>query len=74
LQRVAPRKIAKEARGYGLTIQVRTTGGSERIVIPADKKGVKTLLRFLEENYYTSALSGSRFVANSKRTVPVASD
>lgn len=42
--------------------------GLERIVIPTTNKSVlKTILRFLDENYYKSPLSRTQFITNSKR-------
>ena len=66
LQNVTPAAIQKAASAYGLTIAVR----SGRLVIPRDKKDVKAVLRFLEENYFTSELTGTRFLTSSKRPVP----
>ncbi len=42
------------------------TGGN-RIVIPSNKTELRRLLRFLDEDYYESALSQMRYVSNSKR-------
>lgn len=41
--------------------------GKEVIDIPLDKPALKVLLRFLDEDYYKSPLSNTRFVTNSKR-------
>lgn len=57
--------IAKAAKRYGLTVVVR----KERVVLPADKKSLKDLLRVLDEDLYTGDLSQRRFLANSKRSV-----
>ena len=36
---------------------------------PDDKKGLKALLRFLDEDIYQSPISGNRFQTNSKRKI-----
>lgn len=65
LGKVPVRKIASEAQRFGVMVQVK----QNKIVLPSDKKELKQLLRFLDENYYTSSLTGVKFVANSKRPV-----
>lgn len=65
LDNVTPAKIQKAAAAYGLTLSVK----SGRLLIPANKKDLKTVLRFLEENYFTSELTGTRFLTSSKRPV-----
>lgn len=65
LETVPSAKIQKAAAAYGLTLSVK----SGRLSIPANKKDLKAVLRFLEENYFTSELSGTRFLTSSKRPV-----
>lgn len=65
LETATPDKIQKTAAAYGLTLKLK----SGRLAMPADKKGLKIVLRFLEENYFTSELSGTRFLTSSKRAV-----
>ncbi|TDV58883.1 uncharacterized protein DUF4868 [Pseudomonas sp. LP_7_YM] len=42
-----------------------TDGG--KITIPSNKTDLKKLLRFLDEDYYESPLSSTRYISNSKR-------
>jgi len=65
LDAVPPAKIQKAAAAYGLTLSVK----SGRLSMPANKRELKAVLRFLEENYFTSELSGTRFLTSSKRPV-----
>jgi hypothetical protein len=58
-----PTKIAQVARAYGVPV---TFDGS-KIAIPNNKKDLKQVLRLLEENFFTSELTGSRYISNSKR-------
>lgn len=70
MKNVAPKKIVTEAKRYGLKIRTKKADGKDQLLFPDDKRELKALLRFLDENYYTSGLTGDRFVANSKRPVP----
>lgn len=74
LEKESPSKIAKEAKKYGLLIDVKKVNGKEKLYFPDDKKVVKDILRFLDEDYLTSTLTGTRYVSNSKRllTAPAA--
>jgi hypothetical protein len=58
-----PAKIAQVAKAYGIPV----TFDGRKIVIPSDKRELKQVLRLLEENFFTSELTGSRYVSNSKR-------
>lgn len=44
-----------------------TTNAKGKIHLPTNKTELRRLLRFLDEDYYESALSQTRFVSNSKR-------
>ncbi|AHI80139.1 hypothetical protein BTRA_3380 [Burkholderia thailandensis USAMRU Malaysia  len=58
------RQIANAARQFNLQVRI---DGDDRIVLPTDKAELRKLLKFLDEDYYESALSKSHFVSNSKR-------
>jgi hypothetical protein len=47
--------------------QVKLVMRDGRLVIPRQKKELKLLLRFLDEDFLESTLSQSRYLANSKR-------
>jgi hypothetical protein len=57
-------QIAAAAQAFGLVVQ-RTD--ENKIKLPANKTELRRLLRFLDEDYYESALSQTRYVSNSKR-------
>jgi len=59
-------KIVKVAAQFD--IQLPLEGG--RIVIPADKKQFKEVIRLLSDDVLESPLTGDRFVAASKRKLP----
>lgn len=64
---VRPRQVQKAAREFGLELSIQRHGGKDRIVLPTEKKALKLALRFLDEDLYVSALSSTRYLANSKR-------
>lgn len=47
-------------------VQIQTTGDG-KIVLPTNPTQLRRLLRFLDEDYYESPLSQTRFLSNSKR-------
>ncbi|MGD8499575.1 MAG: DUF4868 domain-containing protein [Phycisphaerales bacterium] len=63
LRRVTTKDIQQAAREYG--IKVDTKG--DQIVIPSDKKELKELLRFLDEDYFTATLTKRHCLTNSKK-------
>lgn len=52
--------VAKEFK-----IQLNIVGG--KIIMPVDKRNIKVLLRFLDDDYYESPISKKQFISNSKR-------
>lgn len=69
LEKVPPSDIRRIAGEFGIQVNFETTETAERLVMPSDKKALKTLLRFLDEDYYKSPLSNTNFISNSKRPV-----
>jgi hypothetical protein len=69
LNKCTPRQVALTAKKYGVTLPIRRIGGKDKVVFPAAKKEIKEVLRFLDEDYFTSVLTSTRFVTNSKRKV-----
>nr|WP_319802936.1 Kiwa anti-phage protein KwaB-like domain-containing protein [Xanthomonas vasicola] len=52
---------------FNLTInRAVDANGKELIVIPEDKRELKNLLRFLDDDYYTSPVSKNNYRTNSK--------
>lgn len=72
LRTAKPGAIARAAKGFGLTINVRRVNGAEALVLPTEKAELKSLLRFLDEDYYSSPLTSNKFISNSKRRLEVA--
>ena len=69
LGKVPLNDIKAIAAEFSIPIQYVTQDGSERIKVPSDRKSLKTLLRFLDEDYYKSPLSKTNYLTNSKRAV-----
>jgi hypothetical protein len=67
LTSVPMQEIRSVAQEFGITITCSLKAGAEAIDLPSSKKELKRLLRFLDEDYYQSALSKTRFLTNSKR-------
>lgn len=60
-----PKQIASAAKKYDLDIPLR----NGKVFVPRDKKEMKMVLRFLEENYYTSDLTKTKYVSSAKRPI-----
>jgi hypothetical protein len=63
LDRVSTGRLSEHARRFQIDIRLENA----RIVIPAEKKELKLLLRLLDEDFLESALTNARFLVNSKR-------
>lgn len=61
--------IISKAKNFNIAIEVKNDGKENKILIPKDKKELKKLLRFLDDDYYESLLSTQKFLTNSKRKV-----
>ena len=69
LSKVPLNDIKAIAAEFSIPIEYVTQDGNEKIKIPRDRKSLKTLLRFLDEDYYKSPLSKTNYLTNSKRVV-----
>ncbi|RYH61896.1 MAG: DUF4868 domain-containing protein [Alcaligenaceae bacterium] len=64
--------IQAAAASFGIVINFSVEGGVSQLVLPEQKAELKTLLRFLDEDYYESPLSKTHFISNSKRNAAMA--
>lgn len=69
LSKIPLNDIKTIATEFSISIEFINQDGYEMIKIPGDKKSLKTLLRFLDEDYYKSPLSKTNFLSNSKRAL-----
>ncbi|HET9233186.1 MAG TPA: Kiwa anti-phage protein KwaB-like domain-containing protein, partial [Candidatus Eisenbacteria bacterium] len=67
LEKERPAKIATTAQKFGLAIEVQTVARRDKLRFPSEKKRLKELLHFLDEDYLTSILTGTNYLSNSKR-------
>ncbi len=67
LDRVPMAEIKAVATEFHIDFTTTMDDGVEKLVIPTDKKQLKTILRFLDEDYYKSPLLANYYLANSKR-------
>lgn len=65
LERFSARDIQKIGRQAGIEVAIR----DRKIVIPADKKKMKIILGFLDEEVYKGSFSNITYITNSKRSV-----
>ncbi|MEM5387889.1 Kiwa anti-phage protein KwaB-like domain-containing protein [Paraburkholderia phymatum] len=64
LEQHTTEQLVAVAQIFNVPMNVNEHG---RIILPTNKTELRQILRFLDEDYYESPLSQSRFVSNSKR-------
>ncbi len=69
LQKASVDDIKKVADEFNIDLSLTSTDGVVQIVIPDDKKELKKILRFLDEDYYKSPILKKKYITNSKRSV-----
>ncbi|MDS4030290.1 MAG: DUF4868 domain-containing protein [Candidatus Contendobacter sp.] len=69
LETVPMRDIKEVAKQFDIPLRTVTEQGNELIMLPTKKAELKTILRFLDEDYFTSPISKTRYITNSKRVV-----
>ena len=60
-------EIKNAALTLNFPIKTTGSGSSEKIEMPTNKKEIKELLNFLDEDYFNSEITKQRFRSNSKR-------
>ncbi len=63
LESVTIKSIGATAKEYGVDLDIK----NNKLLLPSDKKKLKNLIRFLDENYFTAPLTGRKCLTNSKR-------
>jgi hypothetical protein len=58
--------IQSAAKEYNIAIE---TKDDKKIVVPSDRKELKNLLRFLDEDYFTTVLTKRKCLTNSKEFI-----
>lgn len=67
LQLVPVADIKAVAAEFHIPLETIMIDGNEKIKLPETKKELKTILRFLDEDYYKSPLLQNYYITNSKR-------
>lgn len=70
LDNISARKARDVASTFDVSIEIKRVNGREKIVLPMDRAGLKDILRVLNDDYYLSALTTTRYVSHSKRRLP----
>ncbi|MDE9427800.1 Kiwa anti-phage protein KwaB-like domain-containing protein [Xenorhabdus bovienii] len=61
--------LLSAANEVGLDLDIREDGGKKKIAMPQEKKHIKRLLCFLDEDYFTSQITQTLYMTNSKKKV-----
>jgi len=69
LETVPMSRIKAIAGQFGIPLRTATEQGNELIMLPTKKADLKTILRFLDEDYFTSSISKTHYLTNSKRII-----
>lgn len=66
LRKCSVPEIVAAAAGFSLTLEVDETTTPPKLKLPSEKRNLKELLRFLDEDIYQSPITGNKFRSNSK--------
>lgn len=69
LEKLDTEKAKILAAAFNIVLNVEQRGGNNVIVLPSEKKDLKLVLKFLDEDYFHSLLTNTPSVSNSRRTV-----
>lgn len=67
LENTTPAEINHHAQTVGLNFELVTIDGQDRLQFPKEKRQLKSLLRFLDEDIYVAPFTNRVYVTNSKR-------
>jgi hypothetical protein len=67
LDRVRVKRVVSAATAFDLEVRTTKVNGKAKIVLPTDRGALKRLITFLDENVYSSPLTGVAFQAGGKR-------
>ncbi|MEW5929504.1 MAG: Kiwa anti-phage protein KwaB-like domain-containing protein [Gemmatimonadota bacterium] len=66
LEAFTPSAIHQAAVDHGIPLRIAHDGENEVLVFPDNKKQLKEVLKFLDEDYYRGPVTGKAYVSNSK--------
>jgi hypothetical protein len=67
LQNFSSQELTTKAASFGVRLQTVNENGIEKLIIPEAHKELRSVLKFLEEEYYEGPITGAAYEANSKR-------
>jgi hypothetical protein len=67
LDRIAVPTILAEGARFEVAVETVTVDGKERVSLPTERAALKRLVNLLDENLFSSALTGDPYQAGSKR-------
>lgn len=62
-----PQQLSTLALAAAVKLDFVSEDGVDKLVIPDDRRQLRAILKFLEEEYYSGAITGLPYEANSKR-------
>ena len=71
LEKVPMNDIRAVALEFSIPMETELDGDIEYIKLPTNKANLKTILRFLDEDYYKSPLLQNKYLSNSKRVANI---
>lgn len=60
-------QLSTKAAEFDVPLRTVGKGDQEKLVIPEDRKALRSVLKFLEEEYFSGPITGAAYEANSKR-------
>ncbi|MDF3982899.1 hypothetical protein P3W23_12955 [Luteibacter sp. PPL554] len=59
--------LVQKAGEFNVDLDIVDDDGTQKLLIPQEPKKLRSLLKFLEEEYYAGPITGAAYEANSKR-------
>lgn len=67
LDKCIPEQLEAEAQRFNVPLHLEDVGNERKLRIPSDRKDLRAVLKFLEEELYIGVITGDAYEANSKR-------
>lgn len=67
LTRFTPTQLASQAQQFDVVLNVQQGPHGDQLVIPEDGRELRSVLKFLEEEFYIGVITGVPYETNSKR-------
>jgi hypothetical protein len=69
LNNFTPNQLKSKAAEFNVDIDIVNEDNEPKLVLPENKKALRSVLKFLEEEYYAGPITGAAYEANSKRRI-----